>query len=75
MTYLVQALSFSAIEKSFPQFVTVSHFVGVTFMPFRIRMYCSVIPTVVCPYGSRASRMLPVDASLSVAVFARQSRI
>ncbi|VVN93106.1 hypothetical protein PS712_02050 [Pseudomonas fluorescens] len=38
MTYLMQALSsFFRNQKSFPQFVTVSHLVGVTFMPFRIR--------------------------------------
>jgi hypothetical protein len=34
---------------STPQFATAGHFVGVTFMPLCIRMYCSVMPTVVCP--------------------------
>ena len=51
------------------------YFVGITFRPLRRRMYCSVMPTVVCPSWSRASLMLPVDSSLSVAAFARRSRI
>ncbi len=61
---------FSAIRKSCPQF---AHFVGVTLAPRRLRMYCSVMPTVVCPSCSLVSRILPVDSSLSVAAFAARS--
>ncbi len=48
---------------------------GALSAPLRRRMYCSVMPTVVWPNWSRASRILSVDSSLSVAAFARRSRI
>ncbi|WP_157214294.1 hypothetical protein [Pseudomonas sp. GM18] len=66
---------FFAPQKSIsaPQFATTGHFVGVTFIPLRIRMYCSVIPTVAFAVVGASHARIPIHATRFVLLLKHQT--